>query len=140
MSYTSAFTGSQIDAAVAKSQVIGDFIEAYATAQIETVATAIASITLPAGSWDLSASIAIVGGQVSNTWAAIGISTTSGDLTGLTTGKTIGYFVVNAAAVGMGSLPCIHVNISETTTLYLNSKISDATDTGYGYLSAVRVK
>ena len=134
-STTSGIVGTTLaDSANAGS--VGEFVDSYATVTLQTSATLVTSISLTAGDWDVYGNISLNGGTVGVTTMATGISATSGSFTG-SLGKNYVVGTTNSTtATGQANLT-LRVNISSTTTYYLNGSANVA-NAGYGYISARR--
>jgi len=126
---------------------VGEYIESV-VANVNQASSGtfgdLASISLTAGDWDITALIYPHGGSNYTVWQ-IGISTTSGNSTaGLVLGSnrmvidaTIGTSIEQCLAI-----PNYHLKLTTTTTVYLKSSVTWTTGTaqGDGRLSARRIR
>lgn len=124
----------------ANSGSVGEYIEAVAGATVVTTSgTAMTSITLTAGDWDIAGSAQYYGASGTSEISAA-INTTSGSISG-TLGKNRG----NAACystngIGQAHVVRYRVNITSTTTYYLNAATITSSQTLYGSISARRMR
>lgn len=127
----------------AATGIVGEFIEsAVGPVSVSTStspSTALTSITLTAGDWDISGAVQYYG-SAGSTAVNIYITTTSGS-----TGGTLGVNAVvgtgfSGNGTGLANIPRYRQNITSTTTYYLNAWLSGSTNNCYGYLSARRMR
>jgi len=142
---TVASTGTSIvgvtNGTNAATGVVGEFIDSQSGAvSVSTTGTAITSITLTAGDWDITGS-AVYYGASGSTGIYAAINTTSGAATTGSLGQNYNTaFVSTGSGFGQASFPRIRANITTTTTYYLNAQLITTTNNCYGYISARRMR
>ena len=126
---------------------IGEFVETVVTSgapvsMTSGVATAIASVTLTAGDWDVEANFVTFpsAGTVTSAIQA-GINTTINTLPA-TERQQIHGTISTASIIASASLPRIRISVAGTTNVYLNAQatFSVSTMTGCGFINARRVR
>ena len=128
------------DGSNAASGVVGEYIDSYVSSvTVNTTATNLTSITLTAGDWDIYGNAQINGGTVGASNMTMGISTTTASFSGTNLAKSAANSsVVSATATG-GAVVRFRLNITSTTTYYLNASVNVA-NAGYGYICARRMR
>lgn len=138
------------DGSAAAAGTVGELLSATvasgsAQALTSDVGLGLTSIALTAGDWDLWGSVEFLGNAATALYATVGcINTGSGSITDATSGFAAGYYagatVFAGTVVVTVAIPILRVNISSTTTYYLNAKASFTTNTcsGYGGIFARR--
>jgi hypothetical protein len=124
---------------------LGEYLESvvgFTAYPATTVYGDLASISLTAGDWDVSALINQRGNTPTN--LTFGISTTSGNsTTGLTDGSNkLGITSASSSSDNSGSIPNYRLSLSATTTVYLKVQATYASGspTAAGRISARRVR
>lgn len=120
---------------------IGERISAAGSnvAMVTTAGTTVATLSLTAGIWDVSATFIYEGGSAQN-FVTFGICPSAATFTGTTLGVDKGYFAVSANATGGGAIANKRVETSGTPTYYLVGQVSTTNSAGaYATISATRV-
>jgi len=122
------------------SGMVGERIESTASGVSVTTSSyaTIASITLTAGTWDLSAFVRVVN-AASLAFFDFGIATTTNSATGWITNKSAGGGLASASVPVNSSIPPYRLNLSSTTTYYLTASTAGANSTAGGTIGATRV-
>jgi hypothetical protein len=124
------------------------FVGEYATNTASGVSlttgawTAITSVTLTAGDWDVSGVIrAVPAGSTAVQGVIAGINTTSGASAGLGTQSNINATLTTGAIQELAT-PTVRMSFASTTTVYLNANVSFtvSTATANGFIRARRVR
>ena len=98
----------------------------------------VASVTVTAGTWDLS-SLLDTGGASSVTSMAFGIATANNSNTGHTYGDTAGRCTVSGTNGGGGCIPVVRKTVTTSTTYYLTAILAGAGADANGRITAIRV-
>lgn len=136
-------TGSQSGTHTANTGGITNVIETVAntgTGTFNTVTyTTLTSITVPPGSWRISA-IVVCSANTSVTGCGAGIATATNSNTGWARGDNYGETPVTAATIaGTVSIPSWGTTVSTSTTYYLTGFSQGANSTVDGRMNAIRV-
>ncbi len=129
------------DGSAAPAGYYGEEVIASSTSNTITTSLAnMASITPPAGTWDISVLVAGNGTSIAAA-VAFGISTTTASFSGTTVGLSQSWFAVHpTTGVGGGSINAYRVNTSGSTTYFLVTQASTGySSTGSGTIRAIRV-
>lgn len=121
---------------------VGEIIDSSVTgADITNSAANLTSIALTAGDWDVSAVVDSDASGV-NAYGQMGISQTSGTITGAQGKDTIFFTFNTVPQVGTGVIPKLRVSLAGNATVYLVGYVGTATITGRAnfYLCARRVR
>lgn len=127
---------------------IGEVIDSSVTGATVGTASAITSISLTAGAWDITGTITAVGDPgIADAALRAGISATSGTgfgVLGKNSMRTGASPIVAASSTLQGgcTVPVHRILVTSTTTYYLNANTEGGTFSGNAaaYISAVRVR
>ena len=142
---TGTTDGSSAAAGKVGEVITGSLASGSAVSILNATVTEITSITLTAGHWLISgvdaALLAAATVGTFESFLATASGTSSTGKTEQNTQHSRGGLTLSNNTTG-GSIPCHYVNITSTTTYYLKMllSISAGTVTGYGSLSALRIR
>lgn len=126
----------------AASGVVGELVISQANVSVTTSNTAVTSISLTAGDWDIVAwagSVNGTGAAGTNNALQFYISTTSASSAG-TTNSISAFTVTTTGSYGGGASGRYPVNITSTTVYYLNGNWLSSSGTVQGYITARRMR
>lgn len=121
---------------------VGEYVSSSATGvSVTTSITAVTSIALTAGDWDISA-VVQGNGSNGNTFFQAFVSTTTASSAGTVQGYSAVYGACATASSSRGSacMPAIRASLTGNTTYFLNAQMSAATSNVDGSISARRVR
>jgi hypothetical protein len=135
----------------AASGYVGEYVESVVTSSQNAASTgaylALASITLSAGDWDITGSVALFRNSATfNDQAAMVINTTTASASGITDGQRNQNYInpgtLSSTSVTGATIANYRVSISSSTTYFLNvlASYSAGTPRWRGALSARRVR
>lgn len=124
---------------VASAGYVGEYTDVSTTFISVSTGTNLTSLTLTAGEWDITGTVQLYGSSGSN--AVYGaINTTSGSVTGVYGQNYVLAAAYNAGGTGVANISRYRVNITSTTTYYLNASLAGSSNNCLGFMSARRMR